>query len=253
MTTPQLNAALAKAQAEFEAVAKNKTADAGKYSYRYADLASIAGTAYPILGKNGLAFSAQPTMSDGHFVLQYALLHESGEERGGELPLPMPDGQASWQQMGIAISYARRYAFGAVTGIVTEEDTDGQGAPAPERRQRAQPQRDFPGPTRVSKPSSESEDEVPLLYDRKRKRMFALFSEIGLTDRDAQLAFIGSVLERDMTTRRDMTIEDYDKVIPELVAERRTQQQPEPDGPLVPQGVNAETGEVEDPWGANKP
>jgi hypothetical protein len=57
-------------------------------------------------------------------VLAYAVLHESGEERSGEYPLPDPT-SARPQDIGSAITYARRYSFCAVTGLVTEEDDDG--------------------------------------------------------------------------------------------------------------------------------
>jgi hypothetical protein len=57
-------------------------------------------------------------------VLAYALLHESGEGRSGEYLLPDPT-RARPQDIGSAITYARRYSFCAVTGLVTEEDDDG--------------------------------------------------------------------------------------------------------------------------------
>ena len=115
MPTPELNKALAAFQAELPRVAKGNTADTGSYSYAYADIEDVFGTVLPRLGKHGLAFTAVVTIrDDGQRVLDYALVHASGEERGGCYPLP---GQATAQQMGSAITYARRYSLLAVTGV----------------------------------------------------------------------------------------------------------------------------------------
>ena len=46
---------IAKAQGEFPAIPKDKTANAGTFSYNYADLASILHPVRPVLAKNGLA------------------------------------------------------------------------------------------------------------------------------------------------------------------------------------------------------
>jgi hypothetical protein len=122
--------ALAKVQANLPTIEKSKTATVtmkagGTYSYKYADLADAVEKTYPLLAQHGLSFSASPTLNaSDRFVLAYALLHESGEERSGEYPLPDPS-SARPQDIGSAITYARRYSFCAVTGLVTEEDDDG--------------------------------------------------------------------------------------------------------------------------------
>ena len=59
-------------------------------------------------------------------ILLWSLLHESGEEKGGEWPLG-PVNQKP-QSLGSAITYGRRYCFTAVTNIVLEDDDDGQRA-----------------------------------------------------------------------------------------------------------------------------
>lgn len=72
-----------------------------------------------------------PTVS-GEFVLHWILRHESGESDEGWVPLPDPV-RSDWQQVGSAITYARRYCLGAVTGIAVDDDDDAQkvkGQPA---------------------------------------------------------------------------------------------------------------------------
>ena len=139
MSESGLAAALAAVQASLPSIAKSETAEvegttkAGrpfKYKYSYADLATISKAVLPLLGANGLAWIARPTLrEDGKFVLAYELLHISGESRAGDYPLT----GVTAQEMGSAISYARRYALCSVTGIAPEEDDD-DGASASKRR-----------------------------------------------------------------------------------------------------------------------
>lgn len=134
---PTLAAALAAFQAELPKLRKDETAKVrgeGKdgqpvnYQYGYADLAQVVEAVMPVLGKHGLSFTSTPTMSGNQFVLEYCLLHESGEERAGVWPLPNPM-QTKPQNLGSAITYARRYALMAVTGTFPDkEDDDGQKA-----------------------------------------------------------------------------------------------------------------------------
>lgn len=127
---PSLAAALAAFQAELPRVGKDHLAsvrsDKGDYTYNYADLADVSHEALPKLAEHGLSFSAKPTLDDtGRFVLLYALRHVSGETDSGTYPLPT-NGTA--QQIGSAITYARRYCLCSVTGIAPDQDDDGQAA-----------------------------------------------------------------------------------------------------------------------------
>jgi hypothetical protein len=133
--TPNLNKALSQLQGELPKVTKGKHVTvAGKegkrgYEYSYAELADVTEAVGRLLAKFGLAFTCSPTVSPADrrmMILDWSLLHESGEERSGEWPLG-PVGQAS-QSLGSAITYGRRYLLGAVTGVVTDDDDDGQRA-----------------------------------------------------------------------------------------------------------------------------
>ena len=126
-----LAAALAAFQAELPVVeqgstAKVQTQKGPGYSFKYADLADVSARVLPVLGRHGLAWMTRPTMSDGAFILIYELRHESGEVVDGVYPLPGPNTPA--QQMGGAITYARRYTLCAVTGVAPGGD---EHAPEP--------------------------------------------------------------------------------------------------------------------------
>lgn len=123
-TASALTAALAEVQANLPSVGKTETAqvksDKGSYSYHYADLAAVSKAVLPLLGKHGLAFVARPTLSEGRLVLAYELRHKNGESIGGEYPL---SGNTP-QQVGSAITYARRHCLCSVTGVAPESDDD---------------------------------------------------------------------------------------------------------------------------------
>src|SRR5690554_4366835 len=102
MSAPTLVEALVAVQADLPTIVKGETADTGKYTYTYADLASIQAELMPLLTSHGLAFTASPTLrDDGQFVLSYRLMHTSGDELGGDYPLPLQGGA---QAQGSAIT-----------------------------------------------------------------------------------------------------------------------------------------------------
>lgn len=128
-----LAAALAAFQLELPTVAKGNEAniksDKGSFKYSYADLADISPIVLPLLAKQGLAWSTMPTLTEHGFVLRYKLAHEAGESIEGEYPLPGVNTPA--QQLGSAITYARRYILCAVTGVAPGGDDDDAGSAPP--------------------------------------------------------------------------------------------------------------------------
>jgi hypothetical protein len=120
----ELAKALAAFQAELPQIGKSSTANAGTYSYKYADLASVSAVALKLAAKHGLSFTARPTLDDSNrFVLAYSLLHASGDSLDGTYPLPS---SGKPQEIGSAITYARRYCLCSVLGIAPDEDDDAQ-------------------------------------------------------------------------------------------------------------------------------
>lgn len=128
-----LAAALAAVQAEIPEVIKAEKAKIpGKegrsgYEYSYADLGAVTRTILPRLGQYGLSWLTKPTMHEGKFVLVYKLLHASGESEEGIYPLP---DRGSPQEIGSAITYARRYTLCSVTGVAPADDDDAAEATA---------------------------------------------------------------------------------------------------------------------------
>jgi len=125
----QLAAALCKAQSTMTHAIKD--ANNPFFHSKYADLASVVEASRPSLAKNGLSV-VQCTWGNALFT---RLLHDSGEWIEGSIELkPMRQVKdKGWeeshdpQSYGSCITYARRYAMAAITGVATEDD-DGNAA-----------------------------------------------------------------------------------------------------------------------------
>lgn len=150
-----LAVALARAQGAFTNVSKASTAKVetkkgGEYSYSYADLADFMGMARGPLAANGLAIIQPAAYTEqGVIVVETTLIHgESEQWISNDFHLvPVEHGP---QQLGSAITYARKYALCAMLGIVAEQDDDDGNAaqgraasfqrPPPARPAQPQPQ-----------------------------------------------------------------------------------------------------------------
>lgn len=119
----ELAKALATAQGKMKAAAFNKTNP--HFKNKYADLTAVIDAARAPLSESGLAWSQTPEMQDGAFCLVTRLMHSSGQWIAGQYPLPA---QATPQQLGSALTYAKRYSLAAIIGMSSDEDDDAEGA-----------------------------------------------------------------------------------------------------------------------------
>ncbi len=129
----RLAEALARAQGEIRNPGKDKTAqirsDKGSYSYSYATLADGIIAIREALSKHGIAY-IQTTRADGGVLyLTTTLMHAvSGESIESEWPVGAYD-KLTPQQMGSALTYARRYTLFPMVGISgADDDDDGNAA-----------------------------------------------------------------------------------------------------------------------------
>jgi hypothetical protein len=121
--TNELAAALAKAQAEITNPAKD--AKNPHYKSFYADLAAGIGAIRAPLSKNGIAVMQLTRLEGDVLFVDTRLTHASGQWVQGEFPvIRFP---AKPQEVGSAMTYARRYSLFALVGIAGEED-DGEAA-----------------------------------------------------------------------------------------------------------------------------
>ena len=127
--------ALAKAQGEIEN-AKKDTANA-YFKSKYADLASVINSAKKALSDNGLSIIQLTDTINDRLVLITQLSHSSGQFIKGHYPITVPK-DANSQQIGSALTYARRYAYSAIVGIAQEDD-DGNSASGHVENNKPQP------------------------------------------------------------------------------------------------------------------
>jgi hypothetical protein len=120
----ELLAALSKAQGEFTPVPK--TAANPFFNSMYADLAGVVEHIRPVLAKHGLVVSQHIEDQGEHPVITTILGHSSGQFLISTMRLLMS--KADMQGVGSAVTYARRYAYCAVLGIVADRDDDGNAA-----------------------------------------------------------------------------------------------------------------------------
>lgn len=204
-----LAAALSAAQSELRPAAMNATNPFLKN--KYADLGSVIEVARPVLAAHGLAVSQHPCGTDGRIEVETILMHSSGEWIASRIGLPALEerGKSGAQVAGSIITYLRRYAFAAVLGIYADEDTDGS----------------HPEPKRAPKQASAQSEPAPIetgeaMTARTRGRLFALFTERGIDDRDTQIRGIGAVIGRTVESRADLTEAEARRVIASLEGAR---------------------------------
>ena len=116
----KISGALLKAQKSIKSVTKD--ASNPFFKSKYADLASVINACKEELNAEGITF-LQPV--DGMNV-ETLLLHESGEYISAQTPIVCKS-QNNPQDLGSAITYARRYGLQSMIGLPAIDD-DGEGA-----------------------------------------------------------------------------------------------------------------------------
>jgi len=149
--TNEISAALAKAQGVMNNPGKG--AKNPHFKSNYADLSSGINAIREGLSANGIAVIQAPRLEGDVMMLDTRLTHGSDQYFESEWPickLPAPP-----QQIGSALTYARRYALFAMVGIAGEDD-DGNAANAS-----ATPAPPVPGPL--------TDEQINHLYDLIRR------------------------------------------------------------------------------------
>jgi hypothetical protein len=145
----ELAEALAKAQGQFEPVAKTGTNP--HLNSKYVTFDSIIKTIKGPLSTNGLAYAQLVSSEDNGPTLTTILMHSSGQWIKSSVVIDTLDdhrgGINEMQAFGKSLTYMKRYTLSAILGISSDEDDDGHGSSARPGRAKRQPQ--------ASKPPSE--------------------------------------------------------------------------------------------------
>lgn len=132
LSIANLAAALAKAQSQMENPTRDKVNPHLKS--HYADLAAVRKEVLPPLLANGLVLAQLPCQMDDAPALTSLLVHPASGE-WVETTIKLPVAKPGSQEVGSALTYARRYALQALGCVAAEDDDDGHAAGQPQRRQ----------------------------------------------------------------------------------------------------------------------
>jgi len=87
-----------------------------------------------------------------------------------------------------------------------------------------EPEFDEPGPPAEGPEAPVKATADALITDAQSKKLHALLRECGITDREAGLAYISQIIERDIETTKDLTKSEASRAIDQIETEK------EPDG-----------------------
>lgn len=215
----ELAKALAQAQGKFTAIPK--TEQNPFFKSKYAGLPTVVEVAAPILSELGLSIAQFIGHNEHGDTLTTWLLHESGQFISGEMQLhPIkndPQGQGS------AITYARRYSYMSVLGLVADDDDDGNaGTKAANKPQaksgnaaalkQAVGQKADPNTGEVIQGDFSGEGPT----DGQTKYAMALFKGKELRTDTQQAEFIKSITGREVSGWGDVTKTEASKVVDAL-------------------------------------
>ena len=134
----ELMKALSEARKNFKPIVRDKTVtvktrSGGDYKFTYAPLENLIEATSPALADAGLSVMQFP----GKDGLESILAHSSGQYISSVIPIMQIEGGP--QAFGSAISYARRYALGALLNVAFTDDDDANIAEGNKAKRAANP------------------------------------------------------------------------------------------------------------------
>lgn len=188
--------AFVKAQGEIKGARKDATNP--HFQSAYATLESVLDAIKEPLNTNDIAIIQFPMATGNqHVGLTTRLYHVSGEYIESFISMPMD--KPSAQAAGSALTYARRYALMAMTGLAPEDD-DGNGAA---KKAEKKPAKRTPKPKAPAKPEPE-QGEFPV-EPAKRK-------ELGDMENVEVVREIGSLLLAACGDNREMAAQELEQL-----------------------------------------
>ena len=210
-----LATALAAVQGELTNPAKTKINP--HFKSGYVDLADGLDTIRKVLAKNGMSFIQGTTVHEGVIVLNTRIMHKSGQWIESEYPV---SGFSKPQEMGSAMTYARRYSLFAMVGVAGEDDDDGNAAQ--ESSASSQPATVKKQPARIPK----QEIEPGLKPDDSEKVLKVFQAGLKLAENDADLVRWASdnkdEIAKLLPDHRKQLLADYKVHKEKLVAQEAT-------------------------------
>lgn len=136
----ELYAALAVAQGDFPAIAKNRSVSITSkrtghaFTFRYADLEQVLTCTRKALKENGLSIVNLMTITGSDARLTCQLFHKSGGSLTSEVSIPHPHSIQDPKEFGATVSYFRRYLVQAMLNVAADDDIDENGEDMTQQR-----------------------------------------------------------------------------------------------------------------------
>ena len=232
-TSPEMNeffGALAKAQGEIKPAKKDMVNSYLKKGdgalHRYSSLTACLEACKP-LAENGIAISQIPiSTNNGDLHLVTILGHESGQWMKGTLlvpDIPVQKPLSALQTLGVRLTYAKRYSLASMTGVASDEDTDGNVEPEPSRHAETRPSASNSNGN--GKPATTPPPARPWKPETVRKMIKAKAKELAGTVKIEDAAVVGDKLVETLQERliglfagdETVTPEDVNSIIPQFL------------------------------------
>lgn len=165
------NQAMSQFRQNIQAPKKNGTVNFGSTHYSYVQLEDLIGSIDKAIKGTGLSWRQEAKNSEnGGVAVRTIISHDNGYDY--QSPWLMLSSGAKPQDVGSAITYAKRYSLGTAFGVSSESDDDGQQAQnsASQSKRKSQP--------RQSRPANNQAKPQP--NQKPTKTMPAKLQTIGL-------------------------------------------------------------------------
>lgn len=163
-STAKLASALARAQAKFTTIKKDKTGQEGNLKFSYAALPDGLAAVRPLLNAEGIYLS-QPIVEGADGILRQTTKVQLGEEWDQSTGIPLPKINPG-KELGKTITYARRIDLFPFLGISGEDDDDD----APDLKPATQQQQNKPlNPYPPAKTTTQFPNKLPNDPEAARK------------------------------------------------------------------------------------
>ncbi len=148
----------------------------------YTTLAGLVNAAGPLLPVHGLSVTQ---ITEGSGAVTTMLMHTSGEYVSGTLELnPVKDDP---QGRGSAITYARRYSYASILGLVTDKDDDGNAGSKPPANK--PPKRTTKAPAKTPVKTTDPPSPPPLAADYAKHEQERLISRVMADSKNLALNY----------------------------------------------------------------
>lgn len=171
--------------------------DTQAYNYKYADLEQIWGVLREPLSKNGLVVIQEPI---GNTLITKVVHVETEKLIISETPLiTSPESKNTMQDLGSAITYARRYALCSMFNIITNDDDNASAT------------LDKPAAVNTAKPSAKQLDLAKDLLSKAGYSQEAIDKRLEAVSSQSDASeLIGKLLKANGLKEKEVTGAEFD-------------------------------------------